>query len=83
MKMRCIAVIGLSVFASVTIAGCSTKAWYGGMKFAAENECRRQPPGEIEACLARLNTMSYEEYERKRSGHSNSVLTIALWPIQL
>jgi len=50
--------------------GCSMKAWYGGVKFAAENDCRRQPPGEIDGCLARLNTMTYEEYERKRSGQS-------------
>ena len=52
-------------------AGCSTKAWYDGLKATAENECRvRQPPGETERCLARLNTLTYEEYERKRSGRT-------------
>jgi len=40
------------------------------MKFSAENECRRLPPGESEACLARQNTMTYEEYERRRSGQN-------------
>ena len=50
-----------------TSTGCSMQAWYGGVKFAAENECRRQPPGETQGCLARLNTLTYEEYERKRS----------------
>jgi hypothetical protein len=38
------------------------------MQTAAENECRRLPPGETQPCLARVNTMSYEDYERKRSG---------------
>ena len=47
-------------------AGCSTKAWYEGMKFSAQNECRRQPLAESERCLARVNTMSYEDYERSR-----------------
>jgi hypothetical protein len=38
------------------------------MQTAAESECRRLPPGETPSCLARVNTMSYEDYERKRSG---------------
>ena len=59
----------LLLVGSLINAGCSTKAWYDGLKAAAENDCRlRQPPGETEKCLARLNTMTYEEYERKRSG---------------
>jgi hypothetical protein len=49
-------------------AGCSTQAWYEGMKFNARNECNRQPPGETESCLRRVNTMTYEEYERNRLG---------------
>ena len=49
-------------------AGCTTKAWYEGMRFRAESECRRQPPGDSERCLARLNTMSYEDYDRNRVG---------------
>jgi hypothetical protein len=48
--------------------GCSTKAWYEGARFSAQNECRRQPPGETESCLSRVNTMTYEEYERNRQG---------------
>jgi hypothetical protein len=68
MNLRCALVIALSIFSVGSIMGCSMKAWYGGVKFAAENDCRRRPPGEIDGCLARLNTMTYEEYERKRSG---------------
>jgi hypothetical protein len=56
------------LIAAAGAAGCSTKAWYGGLQLAAQNECRRQPPGDTEGCLARLNTLSYEAYERKRSG---------------
>jgi hypothetical protein len=53
-----------------TLAGCSTKTFYGATRAMAENECRRQPPSEIESCLARVNKMSYEEYERNRSGQN-------------
>ena len=56
------------ILAAVSTTGCSTQAWYGGLKFAAENECRRQPPSETQGCLARLNTLTYDEYARKRTG---------------
>ncbi len=52
-------------------AGCSTNAWYQAMKFHAENECSRQPPDERQRCLSRLNTMTYDDYERQRSRSSN------------
>ena len=52
----------------VALAGCSMKAWYEGMKFSAQNECLRQPPGESESCLRRVNKMTYEDYERNRLG---------------
>jgi hypothetical protein len=52
----------------LSIAGCSTKAWYEGTRLSAQNECRRQPPGASEACLNRVNTMPYDDYERNRPG---------------
>ncbi len=58
----------LLALAAVHVAGCSTKAWYEGMKTSAQNECRRKAPGEVDGCLSRLNTMSYEEYEKNRPG---------------
>jgi hypothetical protein len=61
-------VIVASIAAAVSTTGCSLKAWYGGLQLAAENECRRQPPNEPQACATRLNPLTYEEYERKRSG---------------
>ncbi len=61
--------LALLALTSVLCAGCSTRVWYDTLKATGESECRnRQPPGETEKCLARLNTMSYEDYERKRSG---------------
>ncbi len=53
---------------ALMLAGCTNQAWYEGLKLSAQNECRRQPPGELESCLARVNKMSYDEYERMRSG---------------
>lgn len=60
----------LSIVAAgcIALSGCSTQAWYEGMKMHAENECRRQPSGDTDGCLARVNRMSYDDYERKRSG---------------
>ena len=52
------AILAIAVFAA---AGCSTKAWYEGMKVNAQNDCRRQPSGVSESCLARINTMSYTD----------------------
>ena len=60
---------GLAVVAlALVLAGCSTRAWYEGTKRSAENECQRQPPGEAAGCLARVNSLSYEDYERRRAG---------------
>ncbi len=49
------------------LAGCSTEAWYEGMKRGAENACYQRPPSEIERCLARLNKKTYGEYEKERT----------------
>ena len=50
--------------------GCTTQAWYEAAKVGARNECRRQPSGESETCLSRVNPLTYEEYERQRSGRT-------------
>lgn len=51
----------------ITISGCTAQAWYEGAKQGAENNCRNQPPSEIDRCLEKLNKKSYEEYEKERS----------------
>jgi hypothetical protein len=53
-----------------TSVGCSTRTWYEGFKFRAQNECHRLPQGEVESCLSRVNSMTYEDYERKRQGQN-------------
>lgn len=52
---------------SLALSACSTKAGYEGVKEGARNQCRTQPPGEIQSCLDRLNTQTYEEYEKART----------------
>ncbi|MFD1123011.1 hypothetical protein ACFQ2T_10885 [Methylophilus flavus] len=62
--------LGLALFIFLTLAssGCSRQAWYEGVKEGARNNCRSQPPGEVEPCLIKLNTKTHEEYEKERSG---------------
>lgn len=57
----------LPILLTLTIVACSNKAWYEGMKEGARNNCLSQPAGESEACLQKLNTKSYEEYEKERA----------------
>ncbi len=52
----------------VSIAGCTSQAWYEGAKMGAENNCRKQPPSEIDRCLDKLNKKTYDQYEKERSG---------------
>ena len=70
LKLKTKQLLVLITFASFILitAGCTTKAWYEGVKEGAKNNCRSQPPGEVEACLERLNNKTYEEYEKERSG---------------
>ena len=49
------------------LGGCTTQAWYEGMKISAESECNKQPPGAIAECVSRLNKKTYEEYEKERA----------------
>ena len=50
-----------------TLGACSTEAWYEGAKRSAENQCRQQPPGAVEECLARVNKSRYDTYEKERT----------------
>ncbi len=55
----------ISVF--LAINACTTEAWYEGAKQGAENNCRNQPPSEVDRCLEKLNKKTYDEYEKERS----------------
>ena len=48
-------------------SGCTTEAWYQSAKSYSESNCRKQPPGAMEECMARLNNMSYDAYEKERA----------------
>lgn len=59
-------VVPAALLALALLPGCSTRAWYEGMRTSAENECRRLPPGGYEDCMARVHRQSYEDYEQER-----------------
>jgi hypothetical protein len=59
--------LALLLLASAT-GGCTTQAWYEGLRTRATNECARLPPGAYEDCMRRVPAQSYEDYERQRSG---------------
>jgi hypothetical protein len=59
--------IPLFICTSFCLGGCTTGAWYEGMKRGAENECYKQPPGASQECLERLNKKSYNAYEKERA----------------
>ena len=68
MKANCITLFLPVALAVIACAGCSTNALYEGIRFRAQNDCRRLPPGEVENCLSRTNTLPYDDYERRRQG---------------
>ena len=53
---------------SLLLSGCSTEAWYEGVRRGAESQCRQTNPADPEPCLSRLNTKGYDEYNKARSG---------------
>lgn len=61
-------VVGLA--AALLTAGCSTEAWYEGMKRRAQLECDHRPYGERADCRARVREQPYGEYEKARSAHT-------------
>lgn len=56
------------VVGSLLLFGCTTEAWYEGVKRGAENQCRQSSPPDAEQCLSRLNTKNYDDYGKERSG---------------
>ena len=59
----------LLALAAALIGGCTTQAWYEGMKQSAVNNCDKQPPGAREECLSRVNQKSYNDYEKERAAN--------------
>ncbi len=51
----------------ILLTGCSTQAWYEGLRMGAQNQCARQPPGADSACRDRVNQQPYDAYDQERS----------------
>lgn len=49
------------------LAGCSSQAWYEGLRTRAAQECAQLPGSAYEDCMRRLPTQSYEDDEQQRS----------------
>jgi len=59
----------LSVFLTLCLLslnqGCSYRGWYEGFKERERRQCYDNPDNSaLEACLDRVNSMSYEQYRR-------------------
>lgn len=67
MRAMCGRTAACVLAAMLVSAGCTTEAWYNSGRSYSEANCRKQPPGAAEECMARLNNMSYDAYERERS----------------
>lgn len=57
------------LLAVCALPGCSTRAWYDGLQFAAKQACERQPASERERCESRRNTQDFEAYNAQRARH--------------
>jgi hypothetical protein len=52
--------VGLCLIAQ----GCTRRAWYEGLQNRERQECYKGPSeGEIQKCLERVNSTSYDEYK--------------------
>jgi len=59
---------GFALLLMLGSSGCSTQAWFEGMRTRAANECAQLPGSAYEDCMRRIPTHSYEDYERQRTG---------------
>jgi hypothetical protein len=68
MRSQFILLLSALAFGSLLLPGCTTEAWYEGVKRGADNQCRHAVPPDADQCLSRLNTRTYDEYRKARSG---------------
>jgi hypothetical protein len=65
-------VVALSVFAA---AGCSSQAWYEGIREGARQQCRQTPDaGAAQDCTDKVNRQSYEGYKAEREKPASPVM---------
>jgi hypothetical protein len=63
-KLAAIASISTTLFIQY---GCTTQAWYEGVKMNAQNSCANQPPAAYQECRSRINNQQYDQYEKERA----------------
>ncbi len=55
-------------FAALLVQGCSYQAWYEGFRARERNECYKHlNNSDIDACLERVNSMNYKEYQKSKN----------------
>ncbi len=68
LKLTSITLISLASFMQY---GCTTQAWYEGVKMNAQNSCANQPPAAYQDCRSRINNQQYDQYEKERAAAKN------------
>ena len=58
--------LGLAAVLALTLAGCSTRAFYDGVQASERNECMSVPPSQYDTCLEQVS-QRWEDYERDRA----------------
>ena len=54
------------------VQGCTCRAWYEGFQEGQRQECYKNPSqGEVQDCLDRVNSRTYEEYRKARENPKN------------
>lgn len=66
MKYRLI-FLAISTIACLALQACTHQAWYEGFKAKQRQDCYdNHSQDEIQQCLDRVNSVTYEEYEKER-----------------
>lgn len=58
----------------LSAVGCTTRAWYEGLREKQRQDCYRQTnDGGIERCLERVDAMTYDRYRAERTKGKSTV----------
>ena len=65
-NLKLVSTVLLALTSSVQY-GCTTQAWYEGVKMNAQNSCANQPSAAYQTCMSRINKQQYDQYEKERA----------------
>jgi hypothetical protein len=58
----------LFLYLGLAFSGCTTREWYEGMQEQQRQDCYKyENRDEIQKCLDRVNSESYDRYQRERN----------------